>query len=210
MGYFITSDTHFGHANILGFEPGSRPFKTIEEMNEKLIENWNGVVTENDTVYVLGDMFMGSLDLIDEIMPRLNGRKVLIRGNHDTNKRVERYAPYVEAIHDLYNLKVGKQMYVLCHYPMREWFAKDHGSIHLYGHVHSNEHRGGISSEPMSYHVGVDTNNLTPIALEDIKNRFVMCGHPNIKKKGNEAGVYCVNCGQVVRKYIINNAEVWV
>lgn len=173
MGVFVTSDCHFGHTNILTFEIETRPFSTVEEMNEKLIENWNGVVKSDDTVYVLGDMFMGSLDLIDEIMPRLNGKKILIRGNHDTKKRIERYAPYFESIHDIYHLKVGKQMYALCHYPMREWFAKDHGAIHLYGHVHSNDHRGGVSIEPNSFHVGVDTNNLTPIKLEDIKNKFV-------------------------------------
>ncbi|MEG0371863.1 MAG: metallophosphoesterase family protein [Clostridium sp.] len=208
---YVVSDTHFGHQRILEFDSESRPFKTVEEMDEQLISNWNEVVKdEDDIVYMLGDMFMGSTDNIDKIMPRLNGRKVLVRGNHDTNKRVELMEKYVEGVYSIYNLKVGKQIYVLCHYPMREWFGKDYGTIHIYGHVHSNEHRNGILAEPNSFHAGVDTNNLRPVALSDIRDKFVRCAHPNIKRKGNENGVYCVNCGKVVRKYVVNNVATWL
>ena len=80
---YFTSDTHFNHTNILKYEPETRPFETIEEMNETLIANWNNVVKEEDTVYVLGDFFMGMLDAIEPIYNRLNGKVILIRGNHD-------------------------------------------------------------------------------------------------------------------------------
>ncbi len=168
---FFTSDTHFNHVKILEFEPKSRPFETLEEMNETIINNWNSRVTDEDTVYILGDMFMGPLEPIDEIMPRLKGKKILIRGNHDTNSRVSRMAPYLEGIYDMYNLKIDGQIYVLCHYPMREWFSKDYGAIHLYGHVHSNGHRSGEHQDENTFHVGVDVHNLTPVSLEEIKNR---------------------------------------
>lgn len=122
---FFTSDCHFNHQNILEYEKESRGcFSTIEEMNEQIIYNWNKKVSKNDTVYILGDMFMGGLDAIDEIMPRLKGKKILIRGNHDTNKRMERTLPYLEEAYDIYNLKYNKQMFVLCHYPLREWLRQ--------------------------------------------------------------------------------------
>ena len=79
MKYYI-GDLHFGHKKVLEFD--NRPFETFEEMNETIIENWNNVVTKNDDVYILGDMFWKN-DLAEDIMSRLNGNKYLILGNHD-------------------------------------------------------------------------------------------------------------------------------
>ncbi len=163
---FLTSDCHFNHENILKYED-SRGFNSIEEMNEKIIENWNSVVQDEDLVYILGDMFMGSLEGIDEIMPRLKGRKYLVIGNHDTRPRVEKMAQYLEGYSEMITIRIPKKRRAtLCHYPMREWYNKDNGSYHFYGHVHGNEHRGGLNLEKGSFHVGMDTNNLTPITLE--------------------------------------------
>ena len=77
---FYISDLHFSHKNILSFD--NRPFFTISEMNEAIINNWNSVVSSNDEVYILGDMFWNNND-IDSILPRLKGRLYLIKGNHD-------------------------------------------------------------------------------------------------------------------------------
>ena len=88
---FLTSDLHINHANILKYEPESRPFETIEEMNEAIINNWNSVVSEEDTVYILGDFFMGKWTEIEKILPRFKGKIILIRGNHDDKRRVEIY-----------------------------------------------------------------------------------------------------------------------
>lgn len=206
---WFTSDLHFNHKNIIVFEKEVRPFETLDEMNEKLIENWNSVVAEDDTVYVLGDFFMGPLDPIDEIMPRLKGKKILIRGNHDTNPRVARLAKYCDEIHDLYNLKYQGKFLVLCHFPIREWQHKENGSIHLYGHVHSNEHRNGFLAEPNSYHIGVDTNGLTPVSIDFILDKFNKCNHEKVLHQEN-GGYMCGNCGKELRKYNINNAEVWI
>ncbi len=169
---FVTSDTHFGHTKILDYEPDSRPFATVEEMNEKIIENWNSVVSDEDTIYILGDMFMGSVDIIDEIMPRLRGEKILVRGNHDSNARVAKMEKYCTAVYSIYNLKYRDKFFVMCHCPIREWQHKENGAIHLYGHVHSNGHRHGVLTESNSFHVGVDTNQLTPVLLDDVIARF--------------------------------------
>lgn len=166
---YFTSDLHFGHKNIIVYENEARGrFSSVDEMNECLINNWNETVGADDTVYILGDVFMGQMDLIDSIMPKLNGTKILIRGNHDTNKRVERMKIYLDGVYDIYNVKYGDAFIVLCHYPMREWLHKEHGSIHLYGHVHSNEHRNGVLCEKNSYHIGIDTNNLKPVSIEEV------------------------------------------
>lgn len=207
---WFTSDLHFNHTNIIKYEPESRgQFHSLEEMNEKLISNWNERVDDNDTVYILGDVFMGSGDTIQDIMPRLKGKKILIRGNHDTNKRVELMKPYLEGVYDTFNLKYNGKFYVLCHYPMREWFNKEHHSVHLYGHVHSNEHRNGCLAQPNSYHIGVDTNGLRPISIEEIDTRFKNCHHANVKKEEG-AGVHCLDCGKVLRKYHVNGKDVWI
>ena len=77
---YFTSDTHFGHANIIKF--CNRPFKNVEEMNQKLIENWNSVVGPNDLVFHLGDFAFGGQPLWRYIREQLNGNIILIKGNH--------------------------------------------------------------------------------------------------------------------------------
>ena len=79
---FYTADPHFGHANILKL--CSRPFDTIEEMNEALIKKWNAKVSGSDTVYIIGDMFFRCADPA-AILSRLKGKKILVVGNHDSS-----------------------------------------------------------------------------------------------------------------------------
>lgn len=205
MIYFI-SDLHFNHKNIIKYEKEARPFDTAEEMNEALIKNWNDTVTGADTVYVLGDVFMGGKqESLHEIMRRLNGRKILIRGNHDTNNYVKAMMPYLDGVYDMFNLKHNKQLYVLCHYPLREWHSKEHGAIHLYGHVHSNEHRNGEITEGRAYHVGVDTNQLRPVSIVEIMDKFYPCHHKNVKEEIK----LCLDCGKEVQKFNVNGNPMW-
>lgn len=77
---FFTSDTHFGHANIIKF--CKRPFLNVDDMNEALVENWNKVVPEDGIVFHLGDFAFGGSNVWNEITPRLNGQIHLILGNH--------------------------------------------------------------------------------------------------------------------------------
>ena len=78
---FFTSDTHFGHANIINL--CNRPFKDVNHMNDMLVENWNSVVTDDDTVFHLGDFALGGSAVWSNVLSRLKGKIYLILGNHD-------------------------------------------------------------------------------------------------------------------------------
>ena len=84
---FFTSDTHFGHKNIIKY--CNRPFSDIDEMNKVLINNWNKVVSEGDIVFHLGDFAFGGFPLWESIRSRLNGSIYLIRGNHDFKQNLQ-------------------------------------------------------------------------------------------------------------------------
>ena len=168
---WFTSDLHFNHTNILKYEPISRPFETVEEMNEVLIENWNRHVDEEDTVYVLGDLCMGKDTDIPGILERLKGHIILIRGNHDGSKRRKIYEKHGIEIKDICYLSYKGRYFVMCHFPIAseefmEMVRKDNSEvIMLYGHIHSNAPKGYVDG---TFHVGVDTNELRPVSVEEI------------------------------------------
>jgi calcineurin-like phosphoesterase family protein len=168
---WLTSDCHFNHLNILPYEPDTRPFKSIEDMNEMLISNWNGIVQPEDEVYILGDFFMGQLSEIEPILNRLKGKITLIRGNHDTKKRIELYEKNGITVKDIDYISYKGRYFVLCHFPNEnqefiDMIRNDNSEvIWLYGHVHSKAPKGYHNG---MFHVGVDTNNLTPISLQTI------------------------------------------
>lgn len=168
---FFTSDTHFFHQNILKYEPESRPFGSVEEMNEKIIENWNSVVGPEDTVYHLGDFFMGPTQNIEPTVKRLNGNIILVRGNHDTANRLEIYKSLGIEVKDIAYIPYKGRFFICCHFPINnEEFVKmarqDNSEVvFLYGHVHHNAPDGYVDG---TYHVGMDTNNLTPINIDDL------------------------------------------
>lgn len=170
---FYTSDLHLGHKNVLTFD--NRPFFTLTEMKETIIDNWNKVVSDNDNVYVLGDMFWNNSE-ISEVMPKLNGNKFLIKGDHDrVNKELEKYFIWIK---DYDVIKDGKEHVVLCHYPIAHWINADYGYIHLYGHIHAAR-----DSRPFSKYtklmqdsgflyrcanVGCMLHNYIPVTLDDL------------------------------------------
>lgn len=132
---FFISDPHFGHRNILTFD--NRPFGTIEEHDEALINNWNSVVGEDDEVWILGDFsWYGSTKTI-EIFSRLNGKKNLCIGNHDHKLlRDKRVRSLFNEVCDYKELQVDGYNIVLCHYPIPCYRDHFYGWIHFYGHVH--------------------------------------------------------------------------
>lgn len=168
---FLTSDTHFNHLNILSYEPESRPFANVEEMNEVIIERWNSVVSPEDEVYHLGDFFMGQLTGIEPILNRLNGKITLIRGNHDQKNRIKIYEEHGIEVKNLEYIQYKGKFFILCHFPianeefMRMVINDNSEVVNLYGHVHSNAPKGYLNG---TYHVGMDTNNLTPISIQQI------------------------------------------
>lgn len=166
MSIYVISDTHFGHNNLLRYCSKSRPFDTVEEMNENIVENWNNVVKPEDTVYHLGDVCMGQLDTIDTYLPRLNGHVTLIKGNHDTKGRIARIQEAVgwDAL-NIERIRYNGINFLMMHEKPEDMVGNSDNVI-LYGHVHDAAPHG-LQSD-WTYHVGVDTNNLAPVNLHDI------------------------------------------
>jgi calcineurin-like phosphoesterase family protein len=139
---FFTSDLHFGHENIIRY--ASRPFDSIDEMNECLVEMWNSTVTNRDHIYFLGDFSLGlKIDEIYTIIDRLKGKISIIPGNHDKEllKCLNIYhLSGIEILPPLFEWKYHKQWYIMCHFPLCSWnrMHREKPSIHLHGHMHSS------------------------------------------------------------------------
>ena len=134
LNYYI-SDLHFGHQNVIRFD--SRPFADVAQMAEALIENWNQRVTDEDTVYVLGDAFWKNEEGSVQIIQRLNGHKHLIRGNHDRIR--SHLAAYWESIEDYAEIIDSGKLVILSHYPIPFYKNQRYGAAMLYGHVHNSQ-----------------------------------------------------------------------
>lgn len=174
---FFTSDTHFGHKNIIKY--CKRPFESVEEMNEKLIKNWNSVVGPDDIVFHLGDFVFGGSKLWNDVLDRLNGKIYLIIGNHDEHNLKGAYMDRFEWYGYQAHIYVeGKSIY-LNHYPMLCYHGAWNGleaCWQLFGHVHSSPlTQEGLDVKrlthlfPTQYDVGVDNNNFTPISFEQVR-----------------------------------------
>ena len=166
---YFTSDSHFNHQNIIKY--CNRPFASVEEMNEALIANWNSVVKPEDTVYVLGDFILGQANTVEIILSRLNGTVILVRGNHDTRTKLQEYERLGIEVKDIAYVPYKGRYFICCHFPIAsEEFIKmvieDNSEVvNLYGHIHEKAPKGYVNG---TYHVGVDTNNFTPISIEQI------------------------------------------
>lgn len=162
---FYIADMHLFHENILRLS--NRSFNTIEEMNQAIIDNWNAKVSDNDTVYILGDISLGWTQEVIKILKTLKGKKVLVIGNHDHKslknaeyrELFEEIVPYKEIVDE------GRRV-ILFHYPIEEWNGFFRDSIHLYGHVHIND--GNLNPIKNRYNVGVDRLNFQPCTLTEI------------------------------------------
>lgn len=166
---YFTSDHHFGHKNIIKFS--NRPFNSVEEMNELMIQRWNEKVGPNDEVYHLGDVGLMSQSQLQSILDRLNGKIYLIKGNHEKaalacHRRFEWIKDYYELVVKDSSTKRGEQLIVLCHYALREWNASHWGTYHLYGHSH-----GSLEDWPhsRSFDVGVDCHEFYPFSYTEVK-----------------------------------------
>ena len=170
---FFTSDTHFNHANIIGF--CSRPFKNVEEMDETMIANWNRVVGENDIVFHLGDFCMGGSAKWTNVLNRLNGKIYLIIGNHDMKNLKQSCSDRFEKVAMQMYIEVDKQKIYLNHCPFLCYGGAYRDTWQLFGHVHTNKNNTGIDAPrlemlfPTQYDVGVDNNNFTPVSFEQVK-----------------------------------------
>ena len=142
---YLIADTHFYHKNIIKY--CNRPFKSVEEMNQKLIDNWNRVVSDDDIIIHLGDFALGSEDKIQGLLSQLNGYKVLVRGNHDKSIRTMKRLGFNEVFDG--PLKING--YIFSHYPL---------------------YKTGY----FTVNISVDNFLFTPVPLQIIKN-IIYCGH---------------------------------
>lgn len=169
---YITSDLHFGHDRE--FVYGPRGFKNIAEHDEAIIERWNSIVQPEDEVYILGDLMLGDNKHGIECLSRLNGVKNFIRGNHDTDKRLPLYMDEQTAniayCGDATTLKYRGYHFYLSHYPTYtgnlEKESLKQMTLNLYGHTH--QQTNFFEDRPYMYHVGVDSHDCYPVALDDI------------------------------------------
>lgn len=165
MNQYFTSDTHFSHQNIILYT--HRPYSSVKEMNEAMIENWNKVVKPEDDIYHTGDFAFCPPEDACRILKSLNGHKYLIEGNHDRkNLRDRNFRDCFEWIDKLAGIEIHKQNIVLCHYAMRVWDQSHRNSWCLFGHSHNS-----LPDDPtsLSMDIGVDANNFTPISFDQIK-----------------------------------------
>lgn len=170
---FFTSDLHFGHKNIISF--CERPFADLDAMHEGLIQNWNKVVGQDDTVWILGDFVFGGTAFLRAIMERLHGRKHLLRGNHDwknikPNRTDLGFARIVDGTEDIW-LGEGADTFhaKMCHFPYRaahptdlryeELKPVDQGAPLLHGHVHC-----AWKTKGKMVNVGVDVWDYAPVS----------------------------------------------
>ena len=167
---FITSDTHFGHDREFLFTP--RGFASIEEHDQEVIRRWNSVVGPDDVVYHLGDVMLNDNVHGIECLRQLNGQIKIIPGNHDTDNRLKLYAQLenVEVLPMAIMLKYQKYNFYLSHHPTltsnleKAPYLRMH-LINLYGHTHQ---QGKFFQDmPFMFHVGMDSNNCTPVLLDD-------------------------------------------
>lgn len=184
---FFTSDTHYGHANIIKY--CSRPYADVHEMDEALIANHNGVVGPKDVVYHLGDFGFAKMDYIERILGRLNGRIRLIQGNHDGWMSDVHKKGGVEAHHKFGKLRnvewikryheiegpakmAGGRRVKIClfHYAIGSWHCAHRGAWMLHGHSHGQyKHSWPMTTKSKIADVGVDSWDYRPVSMDQIK-----------------------------------------
>ena len=167
--YYYNADPHFGHENILKL--CDRPYATIEEMNEAMIQQWNQRVTGNDTVFILGDLFFRYADP-EAVLTRLKGKKRLIIGNHDSSwmDKVD-LSRYFVSVDPFLEITDGVRAITLCHYPLLTWKHKLR-TFMIHGHIHNDTTSDFfplIAARERLLNAGADINGYCPVTFEELQ-----------------------------------------
>lgn len=166
---YFTSDLHLGHSGIIRMQ--ERPFASVEEMNRILLQNYNARVSKSDTVYILGDIcHKMQVEEADKLIARMNGKKILLRGNHDKEYDLALFSE----ICDFKTASLNGHYFALMHYPMLSWPKKNSGGIQLHGHIHARMEYNEKNREDgiLRYDVGVDANGYFPVSVKEILEFF--------------------------------------
>jgi calcineurin-like phosphoesterase family protein len=175
---FFTSDSHFGHENIIRF--CKRPFNSVEEMNEELIRRWNEKVGPNDIVFHLGDFCWGGSQVWNGILDKLNGKIYLCLGNHDLKNIRQGYVERFEDVQFQYYIRIENKNIYLNHVPFATvpgGYRGEKAVWQLFGHIHTNPHPDCVGKDDercsnlmaTQYDVGVDNNDFYPISFNEVK-----------------------------------------
>lgn len=169
MAEFFTSDHHFFHENVIKY--CNRPFSSVKDMHAVMIDRWNAVVNPGDLVYYLGDFGLCHKHKLREVMEQLNGKKILIKGNHDGHSRKS----YIEKI-GFGDVLPSLMLHglALCHYPRKgDTQEEDRYNLRrmklpedqwlICGHVHQSWRIRG-----RDFNVGVDVNSYYPLKLDNL------------------------------------------
>lgn len=184
---FLISDLHFNSDNII--EYCNRPFKNAEAAKESMIAKWNSVVQDDDDVYVLGDFIMGYPETVPQILPRLKGRIHLVRGNHDTPRKLSIYEQYPDKIVEICDVKYlqwGNLFWVLCHFPLTDesfmdMVVRDNSEVVVvHGHTHDKD--PFFTERSHVFNVSADVVDFTPQPIFRL--------HSMVKKHFLETGVW--------------------
>lgn len=174
---WFTSDTHFGHENIIKY--CNRPFRDVREMNEELILRWNETVPEDGVVFHLGDFGYGGSKEWADILRRLNGMIYLILGNHDLKNIRQGYMDSFAHVSQQMTIRVGGQSIYLNHNPFLCYGGSYKDVWQLFGHVHSGPNSNtGLDHPrlqhlfPLQYDVGVDNNDFRPVSFNEVKAKI--------------------------------------
>lgn len=183
---YLTSDTHFCHDKSFLYNP--RGFTSIVDHNETIVKNWNSIIDDNDIVYHLGDVILNNDDIGMNYLRQLKGQIKLIRGNHDSDRRWERYKelPNVELLGYANVLKYKKFTFYLSHFPTLCSNYDDKGLrnrvINLCGHSHTKD-KFADAEKGVIYHVELDAHNNTPVCIDniiqDLRNYWSALPAPN-------------------------------
>jgi calcineurin-like phosphoesterase family protein len=181
---WFTSDTHYNHSNICSSTTNwknseliTRKFNSLEEMNDKLVDNINHCIMEDDILIHLGDWSFGGFDSIVEFRRKINCKNIhLILGNHDHHikNNKDNSCSLFSSVNEYMHLDlkvpngelVDEYKFILMHYPIASWDGMNKGAIHLHGHVHLPPDLRIHDGKSMD--VGVDGNELNPIELNEI------------------------------------------
>ena len=189
---YLTSDLHFGHQKSFLWQP--RGFESSDEHDAAVIKNINSVVTDEDELYILGDLMLGDNAAGIEKVKQLRGNKHIILGNHDSESRIELYRPIAAEVVYATMLKYKKYSFFLSHYPtyMGNYDLQMSKVWAIHGHTHYKTKFGEIDK---NYNVALDAHNCFPVDLDTILL--------DIQMKWNEIHKEQVEAGRQNKNFMI-------
>jgi calcineurin-like phosphoesterase family protein len=176
---WVTADWHLYHKNILKLEMSTRPYTCVDQMHEAFITEWGSKVSPSDTTYILGDLSFGTKAATSEVLSKMPGKKVLVRGNHDRKLDLLEACEVTEQfayLADYFELQVSGQLVCMSHFPMAQWNRKHFGSIMLHGHTH-----GGSAKEARRRDVGVDATGQLLTNMEELVEQLMLEPYDSVR-----------------------------